>query len=264
MTKVSSADGTTIAYERSGDGPPVILVGGALADRQLAVPYAQALSQRMTVINYDRRGRGESGDTAPYAVDREVEDLGVLIAQAGEWAYVCGFSSGAALAFEAAAAGLAIPKLALFEPPYRVEGGGAQLPDGYLRHLTELTSAGRGGEAIEYFMTAAVGLPAAAVAQMRQGPGWSATAALAPTLVYDSLVLGDSTAVPTARMAAMTAAALVIDSTASPDWLRQAAKATAAALADSRQRSLDGTFHQVPPAILAPVLIDFFIGPDEQ
>src|SRR4051794_20516966 len=105
MRKVISADGTAIAYDRSGSGPVVILVGGGFADRRdpIFVGLAQALAPRFTVFNYDRRGRGDSGDTMPYAVQREIEDLKALIDEAGGNAMVFGGSSGGALALEAAA-----------------------------------------------------------------------------------------------------------------------------------------------------------------
>jgi pimeloyl-ACP methyl ester carboxylesterase len=263
MTTVISADGTSIGYQRSGDGPPVILVGGAFNDARSAAPLAAVLSARMTVICYDRRGRGTSGDTQPYAVGREIEDIGALLAELGGRADLCGFSSGAALAFEAAAAGLAIGKLALFEPPYRVDGA-ARLPGDYLDRMAGLTSSGRLADAVDYFMTEVVGLPAGALRQMRQAPVWPALCAMAPTALYDGVIMGDGGALPASRMAAVAVTALVLDSTASPAWLRSAARAAAGALGNARHLSLEGTFHQIPPGILGPVLVDFFCGPNGQ
>jgi alpha-beta hydrolase superfamily lysophospholipase len=258
MATVTSADGTAIAYERSGGGPPVILVGGALNNAQSAAPLAEVLAHQMTVIRYDRRGRGASGDTAPYAVGREIEDIDALIAELAGPACLCGFSSGAALAFEAAAAGLAVARLAMFEPPYRVDDS-HRLPADYLERMTELTSRGRREEAVDYFMTTAVGLPPEALRQMRRAPAWPALCALAPTVVYDGIIMGDGAPLPARRMAALTVPTLVIDSTASPAWLRNAARATAGALAAGRHLSLDGTFHQLPADVLAPALAGFFI-----
>lgn len=258
-TTVTSADGTAIGCERSGNGPPVILIGGALNNAQSAAALAGVLAPLMTVIRYDRRGRGASGDTAPYAVSREIEDIGALIAELTGPACLCGFSSGAALAFEAAAAGLAVAKLAMFEPPFRVDDR-HRLPGDYRERLTELTSSGRGDEAVGYFMTTAMGLPAEALRQMRQSAAWPTLCELAPTTVYDAIIMGDGAPLPARRMAALTVPTLVIDSTASPAWLRNAARATAGALADASHRSLDGTFHQIPPEVLGPVLADFFIG----
>jgi pimeloyl-ACP methyl ester carboxylesterase len=263
MHTVISADGTAIAYETAGAGSPVILVGGAFNDRQAAAPLASVLAPHCTVVSYDRRGRGSSGDTVPYAVEREVEDLASILAAVGGSASMFGVSSGAALAFEAAAAGLAIGRLAMFEPPYRVDGS-PPLPEDFMARIAELTSSGRNGEAVEYFLTKAVGLPGQAVAQMRGAPRrpasmWPALEAMAPTLVYDNLILGDGS-LPAERLAAVTVPTLVIDSTASPDWLRQAAKAVAGALADAQHRSLDGGFHDVPPQVLGPVLQAFLAG----
>lgn len=258
MHTVTSADGTTIAYQQSGTGSPVILVGGAFNDHQTAAPLAAVLAPHFATVSYDRRGRGSSGDTAPYAVEREVEDLASLISAVGGSASMFGVSSGAALAFEAAAAGLAIPKLALFEPPYRV-GDAAGTAADLGAAIAELTSSGRNGEAVEYFMTRAVGLPEQVVAQMRRAPTWRALEAMAPTLVYDNLILRDGS-LPAERLAAVTVPALVIDSTGSPGWLRQAAQSVAGALAHAQHRSLDGGFHDIPAQTLGPVLRSFFAG----
>ena len=256
MNKVTSADGTTIAYETSGAGSPVILIGGAFNDHQTAAPLAAVLAPHFTAVSYDRRGRGSSGDTAPYAVRREVEDLAAIIAAVGAPVFVYGLSSGAALGFEAAAAGLAIGKLALFEPPYRVAANHRKAED-FIARLTELISSGRNGEAVAHFMTKAVGLPDGAVVHMRRTPVWPALEAMAPTVVYDSLILGDGS-LPADRLAAVTVPALVIDSAGSPDWLRHASEAVASALANAQHRSLRGGFHDVPPKILGPVLESFF------
>lgn len=259
MNKVTSRDGTVIAYELSGEGAPVILVGGAFNDHRTAAPLAAVLAPAFSVITYDRRGRSESGDTPPYAVRREVEDLGSLIEQADGPAFVYGLSSGAALALEAAAAGFAIRKLALFEPPFRIDGS-PQRPADYLARLTGLTAAGRRADAVEYFLTRAVGVPAEVVAQMRKTPTWPGLAAMAHTLVYDELIVGDG-ALPAERLAAVPVPTLVIDSNGSPDWLRQAALTVAGAVAGAQHRSLDGGFHAVPPQTLGPVLASFFAAP---
>jgi pimeloyl-ACP methyl ester carboxylesterase len=256
MNNVTSADGTVIAYETSGTGSPVILVGGAFNVRQSAAPLAARLAPHFTAVSYDRRGRGGSGDTAPYALQREVEDLAAIIAAVGGPAFIYGLSSGAILALEAAAAGLAIRKLALFEPPYRV-GGSPRLPEDFIARLSELTSSGRHGEAVEHFMTRAVGLPASTVAWMRRRPSWPVFEATAPTVVYDSLIVGDGS-LPASRLAALTVPTLVIDSTGSPGWMRQVSRVVAGTLADARHRSLAGGFHDIPAEILGPVLESFF------
>jgi pimeloyl-ACP methyl ester carboxylesterase len=248
MQKVTSKDGTAIAFERFGDGPPVVVVGGAFCDRSVGVELAGMLSDRFTGVTYDRRGRGDSGDTLPYEVDREIEDLAAVIEAVGGSAQVYGISSGSALSALAAAAGLPIVRLTLFEPPYRVPGA-PPAPERYLDTLVELTSSGRLDDAVEYFMVAAVGQPPEQVAQMRATPMWAPLAAMAPTLVYDAHVMGDS-AVPTA-LGSLTTPTLVVHSNGSPAWLRDAAAATAKALPNAELRGLDGDFHQVPTESIA-------------
>ena len=187
MNTVQSKDGTTIAFDRSGEGPAVILVGGAFQHRAIDPRTAQLaalLARHFTVIHYDRRGRGDSGDTAPYAIEREVEDLEALIKEAGGSAFVFGMSSGGAFALEAAAQGAAITKLALYEPPFIVDDSRPPLPEDYVERLAELVSAGRRGDAVEYVMTKSVGMPPEAVAPMREAPFWPAFEAVAHTLAY--------------------------------------------------------------------------------
>jgi alpha-beta hydrolase superfamily lysophospholipase len=167
---VISADGTALAFDRFGDGPPIIMVVGAFNDRSTTEPLARALAQRFTVFNFDRRGRGDSDDTAPYAVEREIEDLGALVAEAGGSAAVFGYSSGAVLALKAAGSGLAITKLALYEPPFRVDDSYPALPSDLLEQLAELVSVGRRGDAVELFQTKVVRIPEDIVVQMRHAP----------------------------------------------------------------------------------------------
>src|SRR5918996_4610574 len=197
MDTVTSSDGTRIAFDRLGDGPPIVLVCGQSTDRSSNAPLAALLAEHFAVFNYDRRGRGDSGDTLPYAVEREIEDIGALIGEAGGSASVFGVSSGAALALEAAAAGLAIDKLALWEPPYIVEGR-PRPPADTARIYTELVAAGRRGEAVEYFMANVVGLPPEFVAEAKKAPWWPAQEALAHTLAYDATIMGDYS-LPTER-----------------------------------------------------------------
>jgi pimeloyl-ACP methyl ester carboxylesterase len=127
--RVCSADGTMIAFERAGQGPALILITGGLTDRTVTRSVAAELAPRFTVYAYDRRGRGSSGDTAPYSAEREVEDLAAVIGAAGGPALVFGHSSGAVLALEAAARGLAITKLAAYEPPYLTGASGRRPAD---------------------------------------------------------------------------------------------------------------------------------------
>jgi len=208
MKKVRSKDGTPIAFDQLGEGLPVILVCGGSTDRSANAPLAALLAPHFTVFNYDRRGRGDSGDTAPYAVAREVEDIETLIAEAGGSAFLYGTSSGAALALEAAASGLAITKLALWEPPFILDES-RRPPADTAKTYTELVTAGRRGDAVEYFMAKVVGLPPEFVAQARNAPFWQAQEALAHTLAYDATIMGDYS-LPTERAAIVKAPTLVI------------------------------------------------------
>ena len=264
MEKVTSKDGTTIAFDRSGEGPPIILVGGALQYRSFdprTAQLAKRLVAHFTVFHYDRRGRGDSGDTLPYAKEREVEDLGALIAEAGGSAFVFAMSSGGPLALDAAASGLAITKLALYEPAFIVDDNRPPVPKDYVAQLKELVSSGRRGDAVELFMTKAVGLPAEYIAPMRNDPTWSGMEAVAHTLVYDGTFIGDTMSgnpLPTERWASVTAPTLVIDGGASPAWMGNAAQALADVLPNARRRTLEGQTHDVAPEALAPVLEEFF------
>jgi pimeloyl-ACP methyl ester carboxylesterase len=258
MPAVTSADGTVIAYERTGSGPALVLVDGAMCHRAAGPmrPLAALLRERFTVHTYDRRGRGESSDTTPYAVAREVEDLRALIGEAGGEACVYGISSGAALALAAAAGGLPITKLALYEPPFMAEAEDGVRIKEYTERLGELLAAGRAGDAVELFMTN-VGVPAQAVAGIRAQPGWAMLEAIAPTLAYDDQVLGDGS-VPRDLASTITVPALVLAGADSPQGLQQAAKSTAEALPTAGHRTLEGQTHDVSPDALAPVLAAFF------
>ncbi|MFG1785030.1 alpha/beta fold hydrolase [Rhodococcus oryzae] len=251
--KAISRDGTVIAYERSGEGPPIIIVGGAFNDRGTAAALAAALAPGSTAIAYDRRGRGDSGDTAPYAVEREIEDLAALIEDVGGSAGLFGLSSGAILALDAAAAGLPVTSVAIFEPPFQIEGG-PQLPDDYLARLATFAAEERRGEAVEYFMTAAVGLPPEAVAQTRQSPMWAGMESLAHTLGYDGAITVRPLTAD--RFAGISAPTLTLASAASPPSLQLPARGVAEMVPGARHRTLDGGFHDVPPETLAPVLLD--------
>jgi len=266
VQKATSKDGTAIAFEKAGQGPAIILVGGALSDRSAAAPLASLLAPHFTVFAYDRRGRGDSGDTAPYAVEREVEDIGALIKEAGGSAFVLGHSSGAALALEAAARGLAITRLALYEPPFIVDDSRPPLPKDYVAQLDKLVSAGRRGDAVEYFMKEAVGVPDNLLAQMRDMPMWAEMEKMAHTLAYDGKVMGDNMAGNTLRAkqwTSVTVPTLVMDGGASPAWARNAVQAVADVLPNAQRRTLEGQTHGVDPAALAPILVEFFQARDE-
>jgi len=256
VAAVISRDGTAIGYDAVGDGTPAVLIGGALSDRRSAAPLAQVLATDLRAITYDRRGRGDSGDTPPYAVEREIEDLAAVIDAAGGRAFVYGHSSGAALALAAAAAGVPITRLVVFEPPFAV-GDRPAGPVDLVEELRTLLDAGRRGEVVERFMTDAVGLPPQAVAQTRQSPAWPALEALAHTILYDLQVMGDNRP-PDAALARITIPTLALGSTGSPAWLQDAVAATAARVPGATSRLLDGSFHTVPPEDLAPALVEFF------
>jgi pimeloyl-ACP methyl ester carboxylesterase len=259
---VTSKDGTRIAFDRSGDGPALILVGGALSDRSGWVPLAKLLAPRFSVVSYDRRGRGDSGDTAPYAVEREIEDIEALVDEAGGAAVVHGQSSGAVLALEAAAklAGK-VQKLSLYEPPFIIDDSRPPPPEGFASHIDELIAANRRGDAVEYWMTDVVGAPAEAVAQMRSAPTWPELEGVAHTLPYDIAVLGDNMSgrpLPAERWVSVTAPTLVMDGGASPAWIGNSARTLADILPDAQHRTLDGQTHNAAPEVLAPELVRFF------
>jgi pimeloyl-ACP methyl ester carboxylesterase len=255
MEKVTSADGTTIAYERSGDGPPVVVVGGAFNHRGSAAPLAALLTSRCTVFTYDRRGRGDSGNTRPYEVEREVEDLAALAGAAGGPVALYGHSSGAALALEAAARGVPVEKLALYEPPLPLGTDARHKAALDMARLTELITEGARGDAAEYFMTM-VGTPGEVIAGMRRAPIWPAFEELAPTLVYDTTITADGSLLDE-RVPAVTAPALVLAGGVSPRFLTDAARATADSLPNGTFRELAEQTHDVDVRVLAPVLLDF-------
>lgn len=260
MDKVISADGTEIAYEAVGSGPTVILVGGAFCDHNVTTELAAALAGEFTAVSYDRRGRGESGDTLPYAVDREVEDIAALVERFGGRAYLHGISSGGALSLIAAAR-LPVDAVSVLEPPFRVAEDAPPVPDGYTDTIVELTSTGRRGDAVAYFMTKAVGQPQEAVDEAKKMPMWAGLEAIAHTLAYDAHVMGgDASPLPTELLAALTVPTLGLYSTASPSWLAAGAEAVAKATGNAEVLGLDGSFHEVPVATLAPVLTKFYLS----
>jgi pimeloyl-ACP methyl ester carboxylesterase len=255
MPKVISADGTEIAYERAGDGPTVILVGGRLDDGAENAPLMTELAARFAVVNYARRGRGDSGDTLPYALDREVEDIAALIAEAGGPAHVFGASSGGALALEAAAAGLAIDRVAIYEVPYPV--GMVDVWRDYVERLAVALAEGRRGDALELFMRVA-GASEESIAAARGKPVWAQLERLAPTLAYDAACLGDGR--PPARLAAVACPVLALTGEDEAGFYRPAADAVVATVPTARRELLAGQGHVADPAVLAGALAQFFEG----
>jgi pimeloyl-ACP methyl ester carboxylesterase len=262
MESVTSKDGTTIAFERTGDGPALVVVGGALNERGSAAPLGELLSSQFTVTAYDRRGRGDSTDTQPYAVEREIEDLAAVIGVTQGSAFALGHSSGAALVLESAARGVPITRQALYEPPFIVDDSRPPLPRDYVAHLDELVSADRRGDAVEYFMTAAIGMPAEMVAPMHEAPTWKSMEDIAHTIAYDGRIMGDHIwGAPLPReWSSITVPTLVMDGGASPAWQRNAVGALAAVLPNAQRRTLDDQTHAAAPEVLAPVLVEFFAG----
>jgi pimeloyl-ACP methyl ester carboxylesterase len=262
MNTVTSKDGTRIAFDRSGAGPALLVVNGAMAARSDTVSLAAALAPHFTVFAYDRRGRGDSGDTPPYAVEREVEDIAAVLSAAGGSAFVFGHSSGAILALEAARLlAPAITRLALYEPPFIVEAGLRRPPEDFLTHLTELVAAGRRGETVRYWMTSVIGLPGEMVAGMQQAPMWAGMEAVAPTLVYDATISADymkGQPLPAQRWASVTIPTLVMDGGDSPAMMHSGALALTDLLPNAQHRRFPGQGHGVADDILTPVLVAFF------
>src|SRR6266566_4913958 len=259
MNTVISKDGTPIAFDRSGEGTPIILVVGAFNDRSTGAPLAATLSEHFTVFNYDRRGRGASGDSTLYAIEREIEDLAALLDEAGGSASVFGYSSGAILALKAAARGLALSRLALYEPPFLLEDGFPKLAQEISVRLTELLSSGRRGDAVELYQMELVGIPAEIVAQLRQAPFRPALENIAHTLVYDATLAGDMP-VLAEQLPSITVPTLVISGGNSQARVRSAAQTLAGTLPNAQHRSLSGQTHDIVPEVLAPVLEAFFKG----
>ncbi|MEU6482607.1 alpha/beta hydrolase [Streptomyces sp. NPDC046887] len=259
--EVTSADGTVIAYRRQGSGPAVVLVCAALMTQGAYAPLAALLAEHFTVHTYDRRGRGDSGDAAEYDVQREIEDLDAVIGRAGGEAMVYGISSGSVLALEAAARGSAISRLALYEPPFIVDGSRPPLPEEYVEHLKALVAEEAYGDAVAYFMTAAVGMPGEMVAGMRQSPFWAGMEAVARTLPYDGQVMGDTMSgrpLPLDRWRSVTVPVLVASGGAGEAFMRTGAEELARTGENFTTRTLPDQDHNVDPAALAPVLLDFF------
>jgi pimeloyl-ACP methyl ester carboxylesterase len=248
---VQSADGTRIVFDRSGSGPAVVMIdpAGGYSGFDSIRGLGRLLAAEFTVYTYDRRGRGNSGDTQPYGVEREVEDLAAVIAEAGGSALVYAFSSGGLLALHAAAGGLPIDKLALFEPPVRGEG---EAPDlAFTKEIVELVSSGSRAAAVDRFLSS-IGVPGKMVAEI--------TPALEPvahTLVYDCTI---SDAITFDRLRSVRTPTLVLDSQGSSDDLTGGVAAIVQALPNGTRRSLTGEWHGVPAEDLAPVVTEFFRG----
>jgi pimeloyl-ACP methyl ester carboxylesterase len=255
MDQVTSKDGTTIAFDRLGSGPTVILVSGGSVDRSSNASLADGLADRFEVFNYDRRGRGPSGDTLPYAVEREIEDIDALVEAAGGSAFIYGSSSGAALALKAAAAGLSLDKVVLWEPPWNLDPA-QRPPADTAQTFHDLVASGRRGDAVEHFMVNVVRMPKEFAEQAKGQPWWAATEALAHTLEYDARIMNDYS-VPVDEAAQVKVPTLVLTGSASFPFLHETARALVEALPKGETRMLEGQTHDVDANVLAPEVKDF-------
>lgn len=263
MQTVTSADGTIIAFDQVGTGPPLILVGGAFEQRAMDSETAKLavlplLAEHFRVVHYDRRGRGDSSDTQPFAVAREIEDLAALIDVSGGSACVFGISSGAGLAFEGALKlGDKIKKLALYEPPYNDEAEARQAWKEFRQQLAIALGAGRNRDAVGLFMQL-LGVPVEQLEEMYQYPMWPMWEAIAPTIAYDAAALGEDASVPRERAAELRIPALVINGSESYPFMHVSAAALAQAMPQGRHQVLAGQTHEVDVEVLAPLLVKFF------
>ncbi|MFD0715341.1 alpha/beta fold hydrolase [Paenibacillus sp. GCM10027626] len=268
MYTVTSKDGTKIVYDKSGKGPALILAAGAFSYRKFPgmAQLVNLLSEHFTVYNYDRRGRGDSGDTRPYETAREIEDLQALMEAAGGHAYVWGLSSGAVLALQAAASGVSMKKLALHEPPFVVDMADRKPPKNFAKHVTELIEANRRAEAIKYFMTKVMGAPSFVIGMMRIMPGvWSRLMSVAHTLPYDAALLDgymDGNPLPAELWSDVTIPVLVLEGTESPPALRHGAQALASVLPNAQLLSKKGLGHtkKLDAQKISAELQAFFLG----
>ncbi|NIL56397.1 alpha/beta fold hydrolase [Salinispora arenicola] len=257
LETVTSADGTTIAYQKSGTGPPVVIVGGGLNEKAMHAELAEGLSTNFTVYNYDRRGRGGSGDTVAdrYSVDREVEDLAAVIAATGGPSHVFANCTGGMIAVPAAARGVPIAKLAMYEPPF----GGPKVPEGYLEELTTLLAADNRTEAVAMFLKWDALFTDDEVAFFQTHPIWPAFESMAPTMVYDSILSEDADALPTEQLAAITVPSLVLCGNDSIAWMIETCRALADAMPQGQLVSMASTGHLMDDALGAEILTSFFL-----
>jgi pimeloyl-ACP methyl ester carboxylesterase len=256
MQKVTSRDGTKIAFEKSGEGPALIIVGGSLADHQFYVPLANELAKHFTVYNFDRRGRGQSGDTKPYAVEQEVEDVGALITHANEPVFLYGHSAGSALALRAAAAGLDIAKLALADPPYAPHGENDEAAKAehveQATRIQELNDKGDLKGSAKFFLSG-YGLPDEELQAMLQSPAGEAMIDYARALPYDYAMLGDGL-VPTELAIKVKAPTIIL----APEAMPETGQALVNAMPNAWFQGMEAPIHETPPEVLALLLKEFF------
>jgi pimeloyl-ACP methyl ester carboxylesterase len=254
MRKTRSADGTIIAYDYEGSGPSLVLVVGAFCDRQTTIGLSSILSDHFTVFTYDRRGRGDSGDTLPYAVDREIEDLAAVIQAAPDVVRIYGHSSGAILALEAASRGVPITALVVYEPPFTIRDDEESNAEKLLTEVTRCLEGDQREEAVESFLIG-TGVPSEIVELSRSGPNFESMVALAHTLPYDLAVVGDGRA-PTRRLERISIPTLIVDGGNSAPWAAHASLAVTAAVQTAKRVTLEGQIHPVAHEAIAPVIIE--------
>lgn len=259
MDTVKSNDGTAIAYDLIGEGPPVVLISGGLNQRIMYGKLVGPLSEQHTVFNYDRRGRGDSGDGDPdtYTIEREIEDLATVIDAIGEPASVFGNCTGGIIALHAAAAGVPMEKLGLYEPPWAVGGDKPVAGPDYLDRLKALIDAGKRDEAIMMFQKEAVGASDEFVQRLRNHPAWPIIVGLAHTLVYDRVVVGDGS-IPADVIRKVDVPTLLMEGGASSSWQRNACTEVANLLPNVQREVLPGQGHVFPLVESAPYLLKFF------
>ena len=261
MDTVRSKDGTTIAFDQVGDGPALILVDGAMSTRSSGSrpELAKLLAKHFTVYSYDRRGRGDSGDTKPYAVEREIEDIEGVIEEAGGSAFLYGHSSGGCLALDATVKlGDKVKKLAMYEAPYNDDPEAKKAWGEYIKNLTEALASDRRGDAVALFM-AYVGMPAAQIEGMRHAPFWAGMEAIAPTLAYDhTAIMGKDGSIPTERVARVHVPTLLMTGGNGAPFMLETAKTLSKTIPVAKLTTLEGQTHDVHPEALAPVLVKFF------
>jgi pimeloyl-ACP methyl ester carboxylesterase len=258
LDHIPSADGTLIACERSGSGPTLIVVNGALSDRSAVTGLRPYLDEHVTVVGYDRRGRGDSGDSEPYAPEREMDDLAAVVSASGGPAFVFGHSGGAILALEAALRGLPVSKLALNEPPYILEGSRPRPSADLATRLGRLIGAGDPEAALHLFLTDATGLPEDAIGGLRASPAWPRMLALARTARYDAAVTGRCELPAAERLAAFATPTLILQGGATLPWIKRGTAALAESLPNARLGVLRGQQHNPAPDVLADALLGFF------
>jgi len=261
MPHVTSRDGTVIAYEVSGSGKPLILVDGALCYRDSGPmrPLAAELEDRFAVVTYDRRGRGESGNTLPWSLDREVEDIAALLAAVGGSAHVYGCSSGGAIALEAANRLKGLEKVIAYEIPFIVDGSRDPMTEETLRQFDAFVAAGRRSDAVKLFMRF-VGVPGFVLFIMPLMGVWKKLTGIAHTLPYDLAIVGPherGQPLPADMWSGVRVPVLVMDGGKSPPWIRNAMKAVSTILSGARYRTLEGQTHIVVAKSQAPVIKEF-------